>query len=203
MVADDHPLVIEGLKAILTDADNISFSYACSNGPDVLKHLSGNKADVLLLDVNLPDIKGTELCLHITKNYLDTKVLGLSTFNEQSIIKEMIKNGVRGYILKNAPSEELVSAITLVYNGELYFSREVQKILANALTDGFAETIRLTRREKLILSLIADGKTTSQIAEDLFISPLTVETHRRNLMKKLNVSNAAAMVKLALEKKLL
>lgn len=115
----------------------------------------------------------------------------------------MIKNGVKGYLLKNATSDELANAITQVNDGNFYFGSEVQKILADSVTQESKDLPKLTRRETHILRLIADGKTTNTIAEELFISPLTVETHRRNLMQKMEVSNAASLIKVAVERKLI
>lgn len=131
------------------------------------------------------------------------KILGLSTYSEPSIINQMIKNGVKGYLLKNATSDELVNAISQVHKGNFYFGSEVQKILADSVSQESKNIPKLTRRETHILRLIADGKTTNSIAEELFISPLTVETHRRNLMQKLEVSNAASLIKIAVEHKLI
>jgi len=130
-------------------------------------------------------------------------ILGLSTYSEPSIINQMIKNGVKGYLLKNATSDELVTAICQVHEGNFYFGSEVQKILADSVTQESKDLPKLTRRETHILRLIADGKTTNIIAEELFISPLTVETHRRNLMQKMEVSNAASLIKIAVERKLI
>jgi len=130
-------------------------------------------------------------------------ILGLSTYSEPSIINQMIKNGVKGYLLKNATADELVNAISQVHEGNFYFGSEIQKILADSVTQESKDLPKLTRREKHILKLIADGKTTNTIADELFISPLSVETHRRNLMQKLEVSNAASLIRIAVEKKLI
>jgi len=114
----------------------------------------------------------------------------------------MVKNGAKGYLLKNVTSKELARAIHQIYEGQSYFSGEIQKILADSIFDN-NEIPKLTRREKEILSLVAEGITTPQIADKLIISPLTVETHRRNLIQKMGVSNAAQLVKMAIEKKLI
>ncbi|MFP2996107.1 response regulator transcription factor [Spongiivirga sp. MCCC 1A20706] len=202
LIIDDHPMVIEGLKMLLQDDDQVEVSGYVTTGNDALEFLKSNKADVVLLDVNLPDINGVEMVGLILELQATIKILGLSTYSEPSIINQMIKNGVKGYLLKNATAKELVDAITTVHTGGFYFGAEVQKILAENVAQE-KEMPKLTRREKHILQLIADGKTTNQIAEQLFISPLTVETHRRNLMQKMKVSNAAALVKIAVEKMLI
>ena len=199
VIVDDHPMVIEGLKSLLDDEDSIIVKACFTNGESTLKYLDDNIADVILLDVNLPDINGVDMVMPILDRQKDTKILVLSTYNEGSIITKMIKNGVKGYLLKNVGADELTSAIYQVYEGGVYYDKSVQMVLAESVAQEIVDLPKLTRREKHVLSLIADGKRTNDIAEELFISPLTVETHRRNLMQKLKVSNAAAMVRFAME----
>lgn len=203
LIVDDHPMVIEGLKMLLSDNKTIAVRTHFTNGQDTLDFLEKEIVDVILLDVNLPDINGVEMVKFILDKRETIKILGLSTYSEPSIINQMIKNGVKGYLLKNATSDELANAITQVNDGNFYFGSEVQKILADSVTQESKNLPKLTRRETHILRLIADGKTTNIIAEELFISPLTVETHRRNLMQKMEVSNAASLIKIAIERKLI
>ena len=203
LIVDDHPMVIEGLKTLLSDNEAVEVMTHFTNGKDTLDFLEKETIDVILLDVNLPDINGVEMVKLILEKRATIKILGLSTYSEPSIINQMIKNGVKGYLLKNATSDELANAINQAYNDNFYFGTEVQKILADSVSQESKDLPKLTRREKHILTLIADGKTTNTIAEELFISPLTVETHRRNLMQKLEVSNAASLIKIAIEKKLI
>lgn len=203
LIVDDHPMVIEGLKMLLSDDERVVVKTHFTNGQDTLDFLQQDTIDVILLDVNLPDINGVEMVDKILNIRANIGILGLSTYSEPSIINQMIKNGVKGYLLKNATADELVNAISQVHQGNFYFGSEVQKILADSVTQESKDFPKLTRREKHILTLIADGKTTNTIAEELFISPLTVETHRRNLMQKLEVSNAASLIKIAVEKKLI
>jgi len=203
LIVDDHPMVIEGLKTLLNDYQTVSVKTHFTNGKDTLQFLEKENIDVILLDVNLPDINGVEMVKLIINKRATIKILGLSTYSEPSIINQMIKNGVKGYLLKNATGDELAEAISQVYNGHFFFGSEIQKILADSVVQDSKDTPKLTRREKHILTLIADGKTTNTIADELFISPLTVETHRRNLMQKLEVSNAASLIRVAVEKKLI
>ena len=203
LIVDDHPMVIEGLKTLLGDDERVAVKTHFTNGQDTLNFLQKDTTDVILLDVNLPDISGVEMVDKILNIRANIGILGLSTYSEPSIINQMIKNGVKGYLLKNATADELVNAISQVHQGNFYFGSEVQKILADSVTQESKDLPKLTRREKHILTLIADGKTTNTIAEELFISPLTVETHRRNLMQKLEVSNAASLIKIAVERKLI
>lgn len=200
MVIDDHPMVIEGLRVLIADHTYIVISHSCTLGQSAIELLQAEDMDIVLLDINLPDINGTELCLQITKTYPQTKVIGISTYSEASIIHQIIQNGAKGYLLKNVSADELVNAIYMVYENEEYFSPEVKKVLSEFSVKGFP---RLTRREKEVLELIASGITTQQIADKLFVSPLTIETHRRNLMHKFGVNNAPALIRTALEHKLL
>lgn len=201
-IVDDHPLVIEGLKALLRGKKDISVVYCCENGTDILTFLKTNWVDIVLLDINLPDIVGTEVCKHISKDHKNTSVIGLSTYGERSIINQMISNGAKGYLLKNVTESELTEAINKVYRGKYYYGSEIQQAMASTIFHSMGNTPRLTKREKQILELIVSGKTTNNIAQELFISPLTVETHRRNLMKKVDASNTASLVKIAIEKAL-
>lgn len=203
LIVDDHPMVIEGLKTLLSDDDRVAVKTHFTNGQDTLDFLEKDTVNVILLDVNLPDINGVEMVDKILNIRANVGILGLSTYSEPSIINQMIKNGVKGYLLKNATADELVTAISHVHQGNFYFGSEIQKILADSVSQESKDLPKLTRREKHVLTLIADGKTTNTIAEELFISPLTVETHRRNLMQKLEVSNAASLIKIAVEKKLI
>jgi len=202
VVVDDHPMVIEGLRSSLGEENTIEVVNCFENASDLFTFLKRQVTNVVVLDVNLPDMNGVEICENITKKYPHIKVIGLSTYNDPSIIKQMVKNGAKGYLLKNVTSKELAIAIHQIYEGQSYFSAEIQKILADSIFDNITIP-KLTRREKEILTLVAEGITTPQIAEKLIISPLTVETHRRNLIQKMGVSNAAQLVKMAIEQKLI
>lgn len=200
VIIDDHPLVIEGLKSLLRGHKDIKVEACCTTGNEALEFLKQHQADIVLLDINLPDVSGTEICKVIASEYENTFVIGLSTYGERSIINQMISNGAKGYLLKNVTESELVEAISKVYRGHYYYGIEIQKAMANTIFHTMGNTPRLTKREKQILKLIVSGKTTNKIADELFISPLTVETHRRNLMKKMDASNTASLVKIAIEK---
>ncbi|PRX57696.1 response regulator [Flagellimonas meridianipacifica] len=203
LIVDDHPMVIEGLKALLDDEEGILVKECFTDGKSTLTYLDYNVADVILLDVNLPDINGVDMVQPILDRRKDIKILVLSTYNEGSIITKVINNGVKGYLLKNVGADELTTAIYRVFKGGVYYAESVQIILEESAAQKTVQLPKLTRREKHVLNLIAQGKRTNDIAEELFISPLTVETHRRNLMQKLKVSNAAAMVRFAMENHLI
>lgn len=201
-IVDDHPLVIEGLKSLLKFYDNIKLVGNFTSGQGILDFLEKEQADIVLLDINLPDMSGIEVCAKIRSNYELVDVIGLSTYGERSIVTQMIGNGAKGYLLKNVTEAELIEAIEKVYRGRHYYGNEVQQAMADTIFHTMGETPRLTKREKQVLKFIVSGKTSADIAQELFISQLTVETHRRNLMKKMNASNTASLVRIAIEKAL-
>lgn len=200
-IVDDHPMVIEGVKMLLKDSALIEISGVATDAYQALELLKSQPADVILVDINLPDLNGIELCGKLKKQYPDLKVLGLSTFKERSYITRMIAQGASGYLLKNASKEELEEAVTAAYRGRMYLSMEVSKVITQAGAP-LPEIPLLTRREKEVLGLIADGFTNNQIAKQLFISPLTVDSHRKNLLAKFGARNTAALVRYAVEYKL-
>ncbi|MBL0305635.1 MAG: response regulator transcription factor [Chitinophagaceae bacterium] len=168
--------------------------------------LEKTSPDVILLDISLPDIDGLELCTLIRKKNKQTKIIGLTSTNEAGIITQLLANGGNGYLLKNMEREELITAIDEVMNGRIFLSKAAnQKILEqfHSLKDALKNKLVLTRREKEILKLLYEGLTGPQIAEKLFLSPLTVETHRKNLMQKLNVNSVQQLLKVAGENKLI
>ena len=164
------------------------------------------RPDIVLLDINLPDIDGLELCSDIKKQYSDIKVIGLTSTNEAAIIAGFLQRGGNGYLLKNMERHELLEAIQMVMDGKVYLSKASNdKLLENfhSLQNGGNAIPVLTRREKEIILLIADGLNGPQIAEKLFLSHYTVETHRKNLLKKFNVNNVQQMMKAAREFRLI
>jgi two-component system nitrate/nitrite response regulator NarL len=188
-------MVVAGLTALLHDFEEVKVAGSVSNAFEAIPFLKSNDVDLVLLDINLPDISGIDLCRKITKDFPGVKVLGISTFGERSYISRMIENGASGYLIKNASAAEIQEAIETVMAGKLYLSVSIETLLKSK--NNYAEIPALTKREKEILSLISEGYTTNQIAEKLFISPLTVESHRKNLLTKLNVNNTASLIRLA------
>lgn len=200
ILVDDHPVVMEGLRSLLEKNASIEIVGCFTTGRDTLDFLARRPADVVLLDVSLPDVSGIDLCLQIKARAPHTCVLAISNHSERSIIIQMLQNGASGYLLKNSSSEELTQSILSSIEGNLALTDEVKTILAQGETS-YKTLPRLTRREKEVLRMVAEGMTTAVIAEKLFISPLTVETHRRNLMQKFEVNNTAALIKTAVEQK--
>lgn len=209
LIADDHTMFVEGIESILDGLDHIQVAGKCHTGPAVFDLLETEEVDVLLLDINLPGMNGIEVCQRISKEYPDIKVLALSMHNEESFVTEILKYGAQGYILKNTGKKELISAIEQVFKGQSYFSEAVTETIMKSLVNQRAGQKRtgplmpkISRREKDVLDLIVKEHTTQEIADKLFISLKTVESHRRSLLTKLNVRNTAGLVRVALENNL-
>ena len=202
-IVDDHGLIIEGLRSALKTEKDFEFAGYALDGRSCLEYFSTNTADVILMDINLPDISGIDLCAQLTKTHPDLKVLGLSTFNQRSYVSKMMENGARGYILKNAGIDEIREAVRQVHKGNIFLSKDAGDALYKLNSSTEDEDTPLTRREKEVLKFIAEGFTASEIAEKLFLSQLTIESHRRNLMAKLKAKNTAVLIKIAMEKKLI
>lgn len=202
-IVDDHPIVIEGIHSLLQHEKGIEWAGHAMNAQSCLGFFVNNTAHVVLMDINLPDTSGVELCAIMKEKYPGIMILGLSTFNQGLYIKKMMENGASGYILKNASKDELLEAIHAVHDGNIYFSGEVGQALKTYQRSSRPELPVLSRREKEILALIAEGYTNPQIAEKLFVSPFTVDTHRRNLLTKLDVKNTATLIRFAVEHQLI
>ena len=202
-IVDDHPVVIEGIHSLLTNEKDIAWVGQAMNAASCLGFFVNNTADVILMDISMPGMDGVELCAVMKNKYPGIFILGLSTFNQGIYIKKMMENGASGYILKNSSKEELIKAIHTVHEGGIYFSGEAGQALAEYQKSSKSELPVLTPREKEILELIAEGYTNPQIAEKIFLSQFTVDSHRKNLLAKLNVKNTASLIRLAVENKLI
>lgn len=201
LIVDDHPLVIDGLKTMLKDVGYMQVTGAVKNGRDALIFLDEQSdINVILLDINLPDIDGLRLCEQIRARNKTVKIIGLTYVNEAGIITQLIKKGGNGYLLKNMEREELISAIDQVLDGSVYLSKAanekiVQQLQAYDLPGNSVPA--LTRREREILQLLAKGMTSHEIAAQLFLSTFTIDTHRRNMLQKFNVHNTQALINMA------
>ncbi len=202
-IVDDHPVVIEGIHSLLQNEKGIEWAGHAMNANSCLGYFVHNTADVLLMDISMPGMDGVELCTMMKDKYPGVMILGLSTFNQGLYIKKMMENGASGYILKNSSKEELLAAIKAVNKGDTYFSGEAGEALKAYRLSEKNQLPELSPREKEILGLIAEGYTNPQIAEKIFLSPFTVDSHRKNLLAKLQVKNTACLVKLAVENKLI
>ena len=202
-ITDDHPVVIEGIHSLLKNEKDMEWAGHAMNAQSCLGFFINNTADVVLMDISMPGMDGVELCAAMREKYPGIFILGLSTFNQGLYIKKMMENGASGYILKNSSQEELIRAIHTVNEGGIYFSGEAGLALQEYQKSSLQELPALTSREKEILELIAQGFTNPQIAEKIFLSSFTVDSHRKNLLAKLNVKNTASLIRLAVEKKLI
>ncbi len=205
-ITDDHQLVLEGLKLLLSGHNGLEVVSTFKTGLQLLESISKeNTPDVVLLDINMPDLNGIETCKRLKKSHPDIKVIALSMLGESNMIKLMLKSGADGYLHKNAAKDEIITAINEVMEGRRYLSHEIANIVlfddAQAVGNKIVNSPfpKLSDREKQILSMIVDEKTTQEIADALFISFGTVETHRRNIMIKLGVKNTAGLVRTVLE----
>jgi len=193
-IADDHYMVIEGIRSMLLPEKNIEYMGHAMTASSCMSFIRNQQPDVLLLDINLPDKSGIDLCKEIKEKYPDIQILGLSSFNQQSYIQKMIQNGASGYVLKNASLEEIVKAVEVAMQGGTYLSIEASVTMRE---NKDAQIPVITRREKEVLKLIAEGLTNKQMAVKLFISTTTVDTHRNSLLSKFNVKNTANLIRMA------
>jgi len=202
-ITDDHPLAIEGMQNMLRAAPDIIVTNTYNSGESLLKGLSEEQPDVLLLDILLPDQNGGELAAIISKRYPQVRILTITSLDAPVHLRNMMRQGCKGYILKNTDKASLVEAIKQVYNGNEYIDPLLkEKMLRHVLHYqklNPAKSPDLTQREKEILKLIMDELTCQEIAEKLFLSLRTVETHRFNLQKKLGVNNNIGLVKVAIQ----
>jgi len=203
VIVDDHPIVIAGLKTLLQNEPNLDIVTEFYGGNDLISYIKINPTDLILLDITLPDINGMDLCLLIKKISVQTIILILSNHTERSIIMQTIQNGASGYLLKNSSLAELRYCIAEAMKGNICYSREVIEIMSRPTKNQLRITPQLTRREKQILGLLAQGKTSLIIGEELFLSPLTVDTHRRNLLQKFEVKNVAELIMIATQQQIL
>ncbi len=197
LIVDDHPMVLEGMKALLSNFNYITVVGTACNAFEAMDFLKATHADVAIVDINLPEVNGIELTAKIKKEFREVKVLAMSTFTERSYISQMIQNGASGYLVKSASKEEIEAAILSAKEGKLYLSIDNHNVDLNA--EIISDVPIVSRREKEVLQLIVDGLTNPQIAEKLFISLHTVDSHRKNLLTKFNVNNTASLIRIAVK----
>ncbi|MDX1477450.1 MAG: response regulator transcription factor [Saprospiraceae bacterium] len=204
LIADDHTMFADGIESLLETESGIDVVGKCYDGLSVFDMIEQHDIDVLLLDINLPEMNGIDVCKKLTSTHPGVRVLALSMHNDESIVSEILKNGAMGYILKNTGKAELVTAINKISQGQTYFSKDVTETIMRSLVNERKATRKnsmltpiVSRREREVLSLIVKEYTTQEIAEQLHISQKTVESHRRSLLTKLNVRNTAGLVRVA------
>lgn len=205
-IADDHPLVVNGLHHILTNCTDMEVVGSYTNGRELLRGIGLSLPDVLLLDIQMPGQTGDELAGIITEQFPEVKMLALSNLDNVYYVRNMLRNGVKGYILKTSREETLLDAIRTIYNSGQYLELSLKdKLIQDTLQSKkqlSADPI-LTRREKEVLQLIGVDMTSQQIADKLSLSKRTVDNHRLNIMMKLGVKNVAALIKRAIQQGLI
>lgn len=202
LIVDDHKIIRDGIKSMLMDEKDIIIVGEEENGNAALKTLGTKEVDVVLSDISMPIMGGSDLTKNINQYHPKTKVLILSMHEEEQYIKDLIENGASGYILKNTGGDDLINAIRTVAGGKNYFSNEVYSTLimgGSKKTSSSEDEVQLTKREIEVLKLISEEMKNHEIAEKLFVSTRTVDTHRRNLLQKLNVKNTAGLVRYAVK----
>lgn len=202
LITDDHTMFLEGIVSLLENEKNISIIGKAADGKSALEIIKNSIPDIILLDISMPEMDGIEVTKVLKQKHPSVKILIVSTHSNIHMITKLIRMGVDGYLLKNAEKQELLHAIQTIQNGATYFCKEVEEKNDENNTKIKSETLQITElssREKEILILIAQEFTGNEIAEKTFISLNTVNTHRRNLISKLNVKNTAGLVKYAIE----
>jgi len=201
-IVDDHQMVIDGLNLMLEGKMDFKVVGESTQPLMVLKLLENTPIDILMTDVSMPNMTGVELTRAVKNKFPDIKILALSMFGESQIIAEMIDAGISGYILKNAGKKELIEALTKIAEGQNYFSQEITLQLMKSFKRN-QEEIKLTDREIEIIRMIEKEMTTRAIADVLFISERTVETHRKNILHKTNTQSVVGLLKYAYERKII
>jgi DNA-binding NarL/FixJ family response regulator len=202
VIADDHPAVLDGIRYMLLDHPHIEILATYLNGKELLEGMKTLRPDVLILDFQMPGQTGDELALIIQREYPETAMLAFTNFDNTLYVNSMLRNGVRGYLLKNTDKQTLITAIETVYNGGTFLLPGMEEQVAQyrgQIRRKMPSRIALTPREKDILRLIAQGQTNNEIARSLSLSQRTVENYRFNLCLKLQVNNVAGLIRKAFE----
>jgi DNA-binding NarL/FixJ family response regulator len=200
LIVEDHPIVSESLTRLFSEPSLGLKCFAAQTGTKGLAFLNGNSIDLVILDIHLPDMNGIEFCRIAKSRFPLLKVVAVTTVAQRHVVEQMLDAGADGFILKTTDTDDIVNGILQVMNnGQLYLGKGV-KDLIKGISAMNTDLPMITRRESEILKLIADGLTNNEIGEKLFISPLTVDTHRKNLLLKFNARNTAILIKTAVSK---
>lgn len=213
VLVDDHLLFAEGMKSVLNGIEEVDTVHVAHNGRELFPLLFKTHPDLLLLDLNLVEENGLELIAKVKKEFAPTKIMVLTSYDDPKYVKQAFRNGVDGYMLKNAKKEDLTEGIKRILTGEIFFGKGVKLPNTNSMNglgqkssfetdDRFVQKNNLTKREVEILGLIGEALSNKEIADQLFISDQTVSVHKKNLMRKLGVNSTASLVKIAFQSRL-
>ncbi len=208
LLVDDHPMIRDALKLYFNDIEEVEVKGEANNGSEALKKLESESFDLVITDVNMPEMNGVEFMQALKEKHADQNVLVVSMINEAAQIKKMISLGANGYVLKNSPKDEILTAIKSIVGGENYFGKEVYSLIMENISgkkpkQRLTLEIPLTKREKEILKLVMEEFTNQEISEKLFISVRTVEAHKRNLLEKTGSKTVAGLAIYAMERNLI
>lgn len=197
IIADDHQMFIDGLKLIIQSFENIEVVGEASNGEQVLELLEKTPIEIAILDINMPGMDGIETAKAIRKKFPEIKVLMVTMYKQKEFITQLVAAGVSGYILKNTGAEELHDAIRVIHEGGEFFGEEITKEILHGMRHhaSLPEPAQFSKREHEILKLLAEELTTQEIADKLFISFHTVESHRKNMLMKAGVKNTPGLIR--------
>lgn len=198
LIADDHQIFLAGLRLIFAGNNQFQIAKEVYNGQEVLNAFEESFYDFAILDINMPVYNGLEVCKILGEKYPACKIIILTMYSDMQFVNEFLKSNASAYVLKNAGKAELLLALKMAHKGEKYLSSELQ-ITSEKYDLDLSKFQSLTKRETDIIKLLVNGKSSQQIAEDLFLSVFTVNTHRKNILHKLNLKNAAGIVKFAIE----
>jgi len=201
LIADDHAMIRDGIKSLLKQNKEYVVMGEAVNGVEAVEKYRTMHPDLIILDISMPEMNGMEASKKILESDVDARIIMLSMHDDEEYISKCIEQGVKGFVVKDESGKELDYAIRSVLEGKNYFSNHVQQVIVNKYTHAAAKRkqketeVKLTTREIEIVKLISEGLTSQEMADKLFISPRTVETHRANLMKKVGVKNSIELVK--------
>ncbi len=205
ILVDDHALVRDGIKSVLQTEDNIEIVGEASNFEELQIYLDNKKCDIIILDISLPDVSGIQICNILKTKYPNIAVLMLSMYINEEFILKAIEAGAKGYLPKNTNRKELIAAVKSIFNGDEYFSNEISGIILKSYVNNVQNkkenngTEELTKREKEVLKLFAEGHTNAEISDKLFISVRTVESHKNHIMQKLDLKTTVDLIKYAIK----